>query len=162
MKTNANRFVQRAQVISSKNNGTGVHIFNEQGHLFDQGNLNLQTTYYQDDDGAGGNQVGFAEWTTFRRVSDPDDIYDRSNSGNYIRGALEEYDLEVEDGKVTQSNSLQLMSLMVNKIFIGNAADAINNNKGVVPRNKNGATFATRTRLRNIIIPHSVLIFLLQ
>jgi len=130
--TDSNRFTQRALVISSKTSGTGVHMFNEQGYLLDQGNMNLQTTYYQDDDGAGGNQAGFAEWTTFRRVSDPNNMFDRTNTGNYTRGALQEYDLEVEDGKLVLANQLNLMSIMVNKIYIGDAADAINNGQGVI------------------------------
>jgi len=129
----ANRFSDRVMKISSKSSGTGAHILTEQGSLLDQGNVGLQTVYYEDTDGGvGGNQVGVIDWMTFRRVNDGDDYNDKTNSGDEIRGALWEYDIDVEDGKLVLSNELKLNSVIVNKIFIGDVSDAINNNIGVL------------------------------
>jgi len=116
---NGNQWVPIQSQISSKTNGTGVHIQTEYG------GVGGQAVFYTDTDGTGGNQIGVLGMGTFRiatsdELGDNQDIY----SGTHIRPGYTEFDLDVEDGKLVMSNMIQSNSTMLHQVFIGSVVNA--------------------------------------
>jgi len=121
----SNKFIHDETLISSKTSGTGVHIVTEEGGTW-------QAAYFTDTDSSGGNQIGVIDTMQWRLVEN-DDINDvnAGGTGTILRGARNEFDIDVEGGKLVLSNQVSDRSNM-SKVFIGDYQDALTTGAGVV------------------------------
>jgi len=122
---NANTFIERETLVSSKASGTGVVIEAE-------GGMSAQAAFYSDTD-VGGGSVGVIGINQFRIVSTNARSADQDlATGTFIRGALTKTTIDVEGGKLVLDQKKQ-SSTVINSIFVAGAADlntAVNTNGG--------------------------------
>jgi len=124
--TDTNRYLNGKTIVSATDNGTGVSLVTEAAAF-------TQALYYEDTDSPSGNQLGLLEMSSFRLVEN-DDVNDvnAGGTGTHIRGARTALDLNVIDGKIVLSNMTTDSSTIINKIYIGDAQAAYENNQGVI------------------------------
>jgi len=111
---NANTFIERQTLISSKSDGTtGVVIESE-------GGMSAQALYYTDTDTSSNNSIGVYGLNVFR-IASSDELGDNADnaSGTYIRGSYSYMEIDVEDGKLVLSNQIKESNMVANSIFIG-------------------------------------------